>query len=321
MTDTVVDFDAGYAASLGVVVTDGMFSSADVPGLDIQFYLGNLSGAPSGSTLAYYTEGPGGLTSETGEGELSFVIKSLSGAEFAFKGVQLYEYLGGAFDIRIEGFRDGVSTGFIMAPGVPELYDRTFTTIDLTASKFQYVDEVRITEAGSGSLWLYYDRFVIGEAVSPAPTATNLTQALSFTEDGFAVALGDIVVSDADASEVITATLTLGSAAAGSLSTGTYGSATSTYNAATGVWTVTGSVADVNAALAAVAFYPAANWDQDVTITTRIRDAADTGPADGTITLDATPVNDAPSATNLTQSKAVTEGGSTAALDRIQGDL
>ena len=54
-------------------------------------------------------------------------------------------------------------------------------------------------------------------------------------------------------------------------------------------------MSDVNAALAAVAFTPAANWDQDVTITTRIRDAAGTGPADGVITLDVTPVNDAPS--------------------------
>src|SRR5690606_30782378 len=35
-------------------------------------------------------------------------------------------------------------------------------------------------------------------------------------------------------------------------------------------------------------------WDQDVTITTRIRDAANSGPADGLITLDVTPVNDTP---------------------------
>jgi VCBS repeat-containing protein len=65
-------------------------------------------------------------------------------------------------------------------------------------------------------------------------------------------------------------------------------------------------VNDVNAALAAVAFTPAANWDQDVTITTRIRDVAGTGPADGTITLDVTPVNDAPSrpVTNPTMNTA-----------------
>ena len=150
------------------------------------------------------------------------------------------------------------------------------------------------------------------------PTATNLNQTVTYTEDpGGSVALGDIVVSDADTGDTITATLTLSNASAGALTTGTFGSATSTYNTGTGVWTVTGSLSDVNAALAAVAFTPAANWDQDVTITTRVRDAANTGPADGGITLDVTPVNDAPTATNLTQSKAATEGGSAVALDDI----
>ncbi|WP_198401824.1 DUF4347 domain-containing protein [Zobellella denitrificans] len=151
-----------------------------------------------------------------------------------------------------------------------------------------------------------------------APTATNLTQTVAYTEDpGGSVALGDIVVTDPDGSDSITATLSLSNPAAGALTTGTFGSATSTYNGGTGVWTVTGSVSDVNAALAAVAFNPTANWDQDVTITTCVRDAANTGPADGTITLDVTPVNDAPTATNLTQSKAATEGGGAVALDDI----
>jgi VCBS repeat-containing protein len=130
--------------------------------------------------------------------------------------------------------------------------------------------------------------------VNDAPTATNLTQALAYTEDQGALALGDIVVTDVDTGATITATLTLSDAAAGTLSTGTFGSATSTFDAGTGVWTVTGSQADVNAALAAVSFTPAANYFSDVTITTRIRDDADTGPADGTITLTGTAVEDDP---------------------------
>uniref|UniRef100_UPI001E56D26E beta strand repeat-containing protein n=1 Tax=Microvirga roseola TaxID=2883126 RepID=UPI001E56D26E len=141
----------------------------------------------------------------------------------------------------------------------------------------------------------FYD-FVVADT-PVAPTATNLTQALGFTEDGASVNLGDIVVTDPNAGEVITATLTLSNPAAGFLSVGTYGSATATFNAGIGVWTVTGSVTDVNDALAAVQFTPAPNWDQDVTITTRIRDAAGMGPEDGAITLSATPVNDAPVAT------------------------
>ena len=84
------------------------------------------------------------------------------------------------------------------------------------------------------------------------------------------VDLGDIVVMDSNSGETITATLALSNPAAGSLSFGTYGSAISTFNAATGVWTVTGSVADVNAALADVAFTPSPDWSQTVTIVTRI---------------------------------------------------
>ncbi|MGR7921644.1 DUF4347 domain-containing protein [Zobellella denitrificans] len=188
-------------------------------------------------------------------------------------------------------------------------YDGTFT-------QGESANTIRNDGDGSGGT----DVINLDTNYSPntVPTATNLTQTVAYTEDpGGSVALGDIVVTDPDGGDSITATLSLSNPAAGALTTGTFGSATSTYNGGTGVWTVTGSVSDVNAALAAVAFNPTANWDQDVTITTRVRDAANTGPADGTITLDVTPVNDAPTATNLTQSKAATEGGGAVALDDI----
>ncbi|HZW20313.1 DUF4347 domain-containing protein [Noviherbaspirillum sp.] len=137
-------------------------------------------------------------------------------------------------------------------------------------------------------------------SVNDTATATNLNQFKSFTEDpGSNVALDDIVVTDPDSGDTITATLTLSNPAAGSLTTGTYGSATSTYNAGTGVWTVTGSVANVNQALAAVALTPAANWDSDFTIATRIRDAANSGPADGSIAFTVTAVNDTPVINNF----------------------
>jgi hypothetical protein len=152
-------------------------------------------------------------------------------------------------------------------------------------------------------------------AVNDAPTATNLTQSKAATEGGSAVALDDIVVTDVDTGDTITATLTLSDPAAGSLSTGTFGSATSTYNAGTGVWTVTGSVTDINAALAAVALTPSANNDQNFTITTRIRDGADTGPADGTISVTVTPVNDAPVVTTSGGTSVFTEGGSATVID------
>lgn len=138
------------------------------------------------------------------------------------------------------------------------------------------------------------------------PTATNLTQVKAITEDGSSIALDLIVVSDLDGWDTITAILTLSDPVAASLSVGTFGSATSVFNAATGVWAVTGSVADVNAALAAVTLTPGVNYDHSFTITTRIRDAAGTGPADGTITVSVTPVNDDPLA-SVPLSISVTE--------------
>ncbi len=99
-----------------------------------------------------------------------------------------------------------------------------------------------------------------------APTATNLTQTKTYSEGAASVALDDIVVSEVDTSpaQTITATLTLALPAAGVLTT----SGAATYNSGTGVWTITGSLADVNAALAAVAFTPATDNDVDTTIST-----------------------------------------------------
>src|SRR5690606_34788677 len=69
------------------------------------------------------------------------------------------------------------------------------------------------------------------------PTATNMMQSKAMIEDGPTMAIDDIVVTDVNVPETITASLTL-NPAAGMLTTGTYGSATSTFNA--GVWMVTG---------------------------------------------------------------------------------
>jgi len=150
-----------------------------------------------------------------------------------------------------------------------------------------------------------------------APTATNLTQAKAYNEGDGSVALDDIVVSDVDTNpaQVITATLTLANTAAGSL-TASSGNG-ETYTAGTGVWTVTGTVANVNAALVAVAFTPATDNDVNTTITTHIQDQNSAAPADGLITLNVTPANDPPTATNLNQVKAYNEGDLTVALDDI----
>ena len=133
--------------------------------------------------------------------------------------------------------------------------------------------------------------FGIGSA-NTAPTATMMTQLQAYIEGAASVALDDIVVTDPDAGETITARLTLLDTSTGSLTTGSFGAVTSNYDPGTGIWEAIGSVADVNAALTAVAFVPLANNDVDTTIITHIEDSLGAGPADGSITLDVTPVND-----------------------------
>ncbi len=143
------------------------------------------------------------------------------------------------------------------------------------------------------------------------PVATNLAQTISYTEDATSVAIEDIVVTDVDNSETITATLTLTDPTYGALTT----SGTATYDTGSGDWTITDSVANVNTALASVAFVPSSNNDNSTTITTHIEDAAGTGPTDGSIILRVTAVNDAPVFTNLGASLVYINGGSAIDLD------
>jgi hypothetical protein len=143
------------------------------------------------------------------------------------------------------------------------------------------------------------------------PVATNLSAAQTYVEDT-TLNLSDIVVTDDSPS--ITATLTLSNTAAGSLTFGTFGTVTSAYDGGTGIWTATGSVADVNAALAAVAFVPASNFNADFTITTSIKDA-DNPAVTGSKSMTGTPVNDQPTlATTPAVAPTFTEGGAAVSL-------
>ena len=62
---------------------------------------------------------------------------------------------------------------------------------------------------------------------------------------------------------------------------------------------------------------PAANRDRSAATSNVIKDQDAAGPADGLITLDVTPVNDAPAATNLTSTSTYTEGDATVAITDI----
>ncbi|MCE9552556.1 MAG: tandem-95 repeat protein, partial [Planctomycetes bacterium] len=176
----------------------------------------------------------------------------------------------------------------------------TFTPTENFTSNFTIATSVSdgVAPAVTGS------KAMTGTAVNVAPTATNLSAPETYTEDT-PLNLADIVVSDADSTNV-TATLTLSNPSAGSLNTATSGTVTSTYVAGTGVWTASGALADVNALLAGLTFTPAENFNGNFSIATSVSDGV--APAiTGSKTITGTPVNDAPTATNLNAAETYTE--------------
>ena len=152
--------------------------------------------------------------------------------------------------------------------------------------------------------------------VNDAPGATNLVQTISYTEDTTA-AIADIVIIDPDA-DTFTATVIMagGNSAIGSLSA-TSGKG-ETYNAATGVWTVTGTLTNVNAALAAMSFVPVANGFANTSASVSISDGV--APAiTGTLIFNGTAVNDAPTLTAFTSD--VTSGDEDKQIEVTFADL
>ena len=152
-----------------------------------------------------------------------------------------------------------------------------------------------ITDAnavGDGALSATGTSYLVIRDKNDAPTISPATPSVTYTEGALTVALPDVVVTDPDPDEIVTATLTLSNPAAGQLSIPT-GAA---YNAGTGVWTITGIVTDVNAALAALQFVPTTNNDVDASISISVADGGEDSatPATGSIALHVNAVNDAP---------------------------
>ncbi|WP_204369221.1 Ig-like domain-containing protein, partial [Methylocucumis oryzae] len=124
-----------------------------------------------------------------------------------------------------------------------------------------------------------------------APSASPLNQNLDYIEDT-TTAISDIVITDPDA-DSFTATVTMadGNSSNGSLSASSgHGEI---YNVMTGVWSVTGSLTDVNAALAALSFVSAPNKHSATSATVLISDGVN-APLTGTLQFNGIAVNDAP---------------------------
>ena len=303
--------DGMLTTAAGVTEPVGLPASADTVGEAVNVFDFTLTDGGGGDSVAL---GVSGLVVHTsGTGDFSKATWRLSGPDAAnVTGT----YNAGTNTITFSGLGISVGDGGAETYTINAYFNNTSGLAEGQTYILSIDGDTDVTAGAGGT------RMAVGQSpvtngagsvvsVNIAPTATNLTQAVGFTEDAGSVALGDIVITDPDAADTLTATLTLANASAGSLSTGAFGTSASTYNAGTGVWSVSGSLADVNAALAAVAFTPAANWSQSTSISTRIRDAAGSGPAYGSIALNATAVNDAPAAT-VPANIAVTEDAASA---------
>lgn len=169
---TTVDFNQPDNTSLAATINDGQYGSSDVPGLVINFYTANSSAVADGTTLIYGTSPlSGGLFGDNINGDPMFIIKENGGNEFYFKGVYLVEWVGGSYTLKIEGFKDNASRGSVNVSTAGD-FEETVGTAELTASVFQDVDEVRITNVSNtfavSEMFILYDQFVFDDAI-PLP--------------------------------------------------------------------------------------------------------------------------------------------------------
>lgn len=149
--------------------------------------------------------------------------------------------------------------------------------------------------AGDGAKSVSATSFLVIRDRNDAPEITPASTSVTYTEGDIEVDLPNLTVADPDPDEIVTATLTLSHPDAGVLTVvpGAH------YDAGTGVWTFSGSVADVNAALALVKFIPEPNNDVNVTVSLAVADGGEDGAAvaHASIAVNVTAVNDAPELT------------------------
>ncbi|SFO72227.1 Autotransporter-associated beta strand repeat-containing protein [Ectopseudomonas composti] len=174
---------SGPDAVLGTTVTDGQANSTDIPGVVIEIYSANSGNTNSNSQWEYYSNlfGDGtpnaeGIVDASGDGTPIIIIRSQNGADFSFTGIKVVDYLGVHPQITFEAFRDGVSLGSVTLTTDTGDYISDFTQANgLTASIFQNVDEIRISDPSSGDGNLYVGIDNIGFAEVPRPALVSAT--------------------------------------------------------------------------------------------------------------------------------------------------
>ena len=290
-----IDYESspGHAYTVTVLANNGRGTSSQTFTIGVA----NVNEAPSGTTATI-------VASED-------TARVLTIADFGYSDVEGNALL----NVRI----NTVSGAGLTNNGNPVVAGSVISAADIAAGLLKYTPPANVNGAGQASFNFQVqdnggtanggvdtdqsaNTITINvNAVNDAPTATGLTQSLAIDEDAAATTLFTVapVVADID-SGTVTATLTL-NAAAGVL----VGAGAGVLNAGILTYTISGTAAAVNAALAAVTYDSAPNFNGTTSVGVTIGDGAN-GPQGinptGIVTINASAVNDAPTATGLTQS-------------------
>ena len=186
-TDTLKILNPVLPENIGAVVSDGQIYSTDLMGKQIQLFnalneVDAASRTSTGSFVRYNSSfasslypGIVSLNGTTGIAEVNnnrpkyIVVASTDGAEFSFKSVFVCDVVGTEPSLKIEGFRNGTTTGSVtLIRDTSAEWQKTFDPSFFPVDIFGNVDEVRFsrgtTDGFTGNL-VMLNNFVIGETI------------------------------------------------------------------------------------------------------------------------------------------------------------
>ena len=196
-TDTLIILNPVLPENIGAVVSDGQLYSTDLTGKQIRLFnaLNEVDAAnrtATGSFVRYNSSFSGSLypgvvslNSTTGIAEVDnnrpkyIVLASADGAEFSFNSVFVCDVVGTEPSLKIEGFRNGTTTGSVtLIRDTSAEWQKTFDPSFFPVDIFGNVDEVRFsrgtTDGFTGNL-VMLNNFVLGSPILPPYISVNPT--------------------------------------------------------------------------------------------------------------------------------------------------
>jgi hypothetical protein len=181
-----LNFSTADDTDLGIVANDGEGGSSNITGRVFNIFISDAAGVATGGTIIYDDFGGGyeGLSATGTPGAVAFkgmVIETADGSEFDFNGFSAAEYGFVATTLKIEGFKDGLSTGSTTVALGAFATLTAYNSGNFSDAIFGDVDEVQITENVGGDLFVAINAFVLANtsstpsciAISPPAGATN----------------------------------------------------------------------------------------------------------------------------------------------------